>query len=138
MASLHLQCLRVMKSILSKLLGRSADLVDVQPVLALFLGGALLAVFLTAIFSPKAATSDPHTRSSLLWTLYHQSRRFVWALTLVGFLLATLSLVRVYLHQALARFQHDHGRVTEANFKAIQTIWGTPQEQGELHFNLYW
>src|SRR5205085_3949238 len=48
------------------------------------------------------------------------------------------SLVRVYLHQALARFQHDHGRVTEANFKAIQTIWGTPQEQGELHFNLYW
>lgn len=38
----------------------------------------------------------------------------------------------------MASFQRTHGRVTEANFKAIQTIWGTPQEQGELRFNLYW
>jgi hypothetical protein len=38
----------------------------------------------------------------------------------------------------VASFQRTHGRVTEANFKAIQTIWGTPQEQGELRFNLYW
>src|SRR4029077_12241284 len=37
-----------------------------------------------------------------------------------------------------ARFQHDHGRVTEANYNAIQTIWGTPQVQPELRFELYY
>jgi hypothetical protein len=126
-----------MKLILSKLLGRAADLVDVQPVLALFLGGAFLAVFLTAAFPLKSAP-EPDPRPSLLWTLYRQSARLLWALTLVAFLLATLSLLRVYLHQALARFQHDHGRITQANYNAIQTIWGTPQEQGELRFELYY
>jgi hypothetical protein len=126
-----------MKLILSKLLGRAADLVDVQPVLALFLGGALLAVFLTTAFSSKPS-ADPETRPGLVWTLYRQGGRFLWALTLVAFLLATLSLLRVYLHQAVARFQHDHGRVTQANYNAIQTIWGTPQEQAELRFELYY
>ena len=126
-----------MKTILCKLLGRAADLVDVQPVLALFLGGALLAVFLTAILSAKSA-GEPDARSSLLWTLYRQFTRLAWAVTLVAFLLATLSLVRTYLHKTVAGFQRTHGRVTEANFRAIQTIWGTPQEQGELRFNLYW
>lgn len=86
-----------MKTILSKLLGRAADLVDIQPVLALFLGGALLAVFLTAILSAKSA-DEPDERSSLLWVLYRQFTRLVWSLTLVAFLLATLSLVRAYLH----------------------------------------
>jgi hypothetical protein len=126
-----------MKLVLSKLLGRAADLVDVQPVLALFLGGALLAVFLTVALPPKlSAESD--TPPSLVWTLYRRGTRILWALTLVGLLLATLSLLRVYLHQALARFQHNHGRVTEANFNAIQTIWGTPQLQAELRFELYY
>jgi len=126
-----------MKLIVSKLLGRAADLVDVQPVLALFLGGAFLAVFLTAAFPPKPA-AEPDPRPSLVWTLYRQGARFLWALTLVGFLLTTLSLLRVYLHQAVARFQHDHGRITEANYNAIQTIWGTPQQQAELRFELYY
>jgi hypothetical protein len=126
-----------MKLVTSKLLGRVADLVDIQPVLALFLGGALLAVFLTAAFSSKPAiASDPP--QNLVWNLYRRSARFLWALTLVGFLVATLSLLRNYLHQALARFQHDHGRVTEANYNAIQTIWGAPQVQPELRFELYY
>jgi hypothetical protein len=126
-----------MKAILYKLIGRAGDLADVQPVLALFLGGALLAVFLTALFSAKTA-GEPEVRSSLAWTLYRRCASSVWALTLVGFLLATLSLSRVYLHQALAAFQRTHGRVTEANYNAIQTIWGTPQQQGELRFDLYY
>jgi hypothetical protein len=134
---LQAQLLEAMKTILSKLLGLAADLVDVQPVLALFLGGALLAVFLTAILSARS-TAEPEGRSSLLWTLYRQFMRLAWSLTLVTFLVATLSLVRTYLHKTVAGFQRTHGRVTEANFKAIQTIWGTPQEQGELRFNLYW
>jgi hypothetical protein len=119
------------------LIGRAADLVEVQPVVALFLGGALLAVFFTAISQAKPAT-DSEARSSLLWALYRQAARFVWALALVSFLLATLSLVRVYLHQTLAGFQRNHGRVTQANYNAIQTIWGAPQQQGELRFDLFY
>jgi hypothetical protein len=126
-----------MKTVLSKLIGRASDLIDVQPVLALFLGGALLAVFLTAISRHKSL-ADTDAKPSLLWTLYRQSARFLWALMLVGFLLGALSLLRVYLHQKLANFQHNHGRVTEANFNAIQTIWGTHQEQGDLRFCLYY
>ena len=126
-----------MKAILSKLLARAGDLVDVQPVLALFLGGAFLAVFLTAILKPKPA-SEPDAPAGLLWTIYRQGTRLVWAMALLGFLLAALSLLRVYLHQALASFQRNHGRITEANYNAIQTIWGTPQQQGELRFDLYY
>ena len=125
-----------MKTSLSKILGRAADLVDIQPVLALFIGGALLAVLLTAILSPRPA--EPESRSGLVWTLYRQLTRLLWSVTLVGFLLATLSLVRVYLHQSVAGFQRTHGRVTEANYNAIQTIWGAPQEQRELNYDLYW
>jgi hypothetical protein len=126
-----------MKLLVSRLLARAADLTDVQPALALFLAGALLAVFLTALFSARAAT-EPDARSSLAWTLYRQFIRLLWALTLAVFLLTTMSLLRVYLHGVLAGFQRTHGRITEANYKAIQTIWGTPQEQGDLRFNLYW
>jgi hypothetical protein len=125
-----------MKTVLSKLVTRVADLVDIQPVLALFLGGALLAVFLTAVFSARSA--EPEVASNLVWTLYRRGTRLLWALTLVGFVIATLSLLRAYLHQAQARFQHSHGRVTEANYNAIQTIWGTPQVQPELRFDLYY
>ena len=126
-----------MKPILVKLIGRAADLVDVQPIIALFLGGALLAVFFTVIFQPKPATG-PEGPPGPAWAFYRQATRFLWALTLLGFLVATLSLLRVYLHQALAGFQRNHGRITEANYNAIQTIWGAPQEQGELRFDLYW
>jgi hypothetical protein len=126
-----------MKTVLFKILGRSADLVDVQPMLALFIGGALLAVFLTAMLSSRPV-AEPQAHSGLWWTLYRQLRRLAWALTLVAFLVGALSVVRVYLHQSLAGFQRTHGRVTEANYNAIQTIWGTPQEQHELGYELYW
>ena len=137
MPRLPVQLLEAMKTILFKLLGRAADFVDVQPVVALFLGGALLTVFLTALLESRRS-AEPGPDSSLLWTLYRQLSRFIWALTLVGFLLVSMSLLRVYIHQALAGFQRTHGRVTEANFKAIQTIWGTHQKQGELRYDLYW
>lgn len=126
-----------MKLILLKLLGRASDLVDVQPVLALFIGGALLAVFLTSLLSPKPG-SEAGPGHSLPWTLYRQCLRLLWSVALVGFLVAALSVLRVYLHQGLAKFQRTHGRITEANYNAIQTIWGTPQEQGELLFTPYY
>src|SRR5436305_4805522 len=117
--------------ILLKLLGRAGDLAEAQPVVALFLGGALLAVFLTTILrKPSPAESD--TSRSLIWTLYHQFQRLVWALMLLSFLAGALSLLRTYLHQTLATYQREHGRVTQANYNAVQTIWGAEQTQGDL------
>jgi hypothetical protein len=126
-----------MKSLFPKLLGRAADLVDVQPVVALLLGGALLAVFLTATLKPRLA-AEPQAGGSLLWLLYHQFTRLLWALTLAGFLISALSLLRVYLHQTLAGFQRSHGRITQSNYNAVQTIWGAEQEQGALHAELFY
>src|SRR5579859_1653200 len=77
MARLLVQSNKAMKLILSKLLARSTDLVNVQPVLALFLGGAFLTVFLTTVLKPKP-TPEPEGPSSLLWMLYHQGTRFLW------------------------------------------------------------
>lgn len=125
-----------MKTILFKLLGRASDLVDVQPVLALFLGGALIAVFAAVAF--RSQSGEPDSKASLTWLLYRQFTRLLWATTLVAVLLGTLSLLRAYLHHTLSSFQRNHGRVTEANYNAVQTIWGAEQCQGELQMQLYW
>jgi hypothetical protein len=125
-----------MKTILFKLLGRGSDLIDVQPVLALFLGGALIAVFFAAAFQSKTASCD--TKSGLVWLLYRQFNQLLWAASLVAILLGSLSLLRAYLHHTLASYQHSHGRITEANYNAVQTIWGAEQNQGELQMQLFW
>jgi hypothetical protein len=126
-----------MKPIVFKLLGRATDLVDVQPVIALFLGAALLAVFLSTIFAPRK-TAEANGKRSLLWTLYRQFSRLLWGAMLVTFLVATLSVLRVYLHQTLANFQRSHGRVTQANYNAVQTIWGAEQTQTGLRMELFY
>src|SRR5690242_7530632 len=120
-----------MKLFLSKLLGRAGDLSDVHPLLALFLGGALLAVFLAVLFQRKPKPADSSS-PSLVWTLYVQLGLLLWAFALVGFLMGGLSMLRSYLHQTVASFQRTHGRVTEANYNAVQTIWGAEQDQGDL------
>jgi hypothetical protein len=135
-----------MKTILFKLLGRASDLIDVQPVLALFLGGALIAVFITAAFqtarSRRREEADsgktPDSKSSLIWLLYRQLNQLLWAVGLVAILLGSLSLLRAYLHHTVASFQHSHGRITQANYNAVQTIWGAEQNQGELQMDLFW
>ena len=124
-----------MKLILNKLLSRLSDLVDLQPVIALFLGGALLAVFLTALLRQRPKTEP---EPSLIWILYRHLTRFLWASLLLAALLASLGLVRIYLHQTLAAFQRTHGRITQANYNAVQTIWGAEQVQGELHMANFW
>jgi len=125
-----------MKPILLKLLGRASDLADVEPLLALFLGAALLAVFLSA-FRKSRSNPDPSGKSSLLWTLYGHFTRLSMALMLVALLVAAISVLRIYLRQAVANFQRTHGRVTQANYNAVQTIWGAEQEQGELKVEIY-
>ncbi|MEK7780812.1 MAG: hypothetical protein AAB370_04865 [Verrucomicrobiota bacterium] len=125
-----------MKNVLSKILSRASDLADVEPLLALFLGAALLAVFLAIFLQPTAAT-DSVAKTSLLWTLYERFTRLLFALALVALLVATISVLRSYLRQTAANFQRTHGRVTQANYNAVQTIWGAEQEQGELKVQIY-
>src|ERR1700751_3958020 len=72
--------------LLLKLLGRTGDFSDVQPLLALFLGGALLAVFLAAAFQRRAKSAES-SPPSLWWTLYNKLGTLLWAMLLVGFLL---------------------------------------------------
>ena len=125
-----------MKPILLKLSGRASDLADVEPLIALFLGAALFAVFLSA-FLQSRANPDPSGKSSLLWTLYGHFTRLSMALVLVALLVATIAVLRIYLRQAVSNFQRTHGRVTQANYNAVQTIWGAEQEQGELKVEIY-
>jgi len=127
-----------MKIIATKLLGRASDLADVEPLIALFLGAALLAVFLTALFPPgRTASASGGSGRSLIWMLYHQAGRLLWALLLVLFLAGTISVLRIYLRQSEENFQRTHGRITRANYNAVQTIWGSEQQQGELRFEIY-
>ncbi len=123
--------------ILLRLLARVSDFSDVQPIITLFLGGALLAVFLTATLHRTSRSADP-APSGLAGRLYHQIGLWLWALFLVTSLLGGLSALRSYLHQTVANFQQNHGRITEANYNAVQTIWGAEQNQGELNMNLYY
>jgi len=125
-----------MKSILFKLLGRASDLANVEPLLALFLGAALLAVFLSAFLQSESNT-DPSGKLNLLWTLYRHFTHLAKALTLVALLVATISVLRIYLRQTVSNFQRTHGRVTQANYDAVRTIWGAEQEQGELKVEIF-
>jgi hypothetical protein len=125
-----------MTSILSALLNRASRLADVEPLIALFLCAAILAVFLSALFQTKLA-AEPGGGVSLLWTLCKNLSRLTWALLLVVFLVWTITALRSYLRQTTATFQRTHGRVTEANYNAVQTIWGSEQTQFELKLEIY-
>ena len=111
-------------------------MVEVEPTIALFLAAALIAVFLTTL-SPAKSAVEPGGGSSLVWTLYRNFMRLTWALLLVALLTGTISVLRSYLQHSLANFQRTHGRITQANYDAVQTIWGAEQVQGELNVDIY-
>lgn len=125
-----------MKMFVLKLFNRAEDLAQTQPVVALFLAGALLALFLSAFFDAVKA-SGPNSDNSLVSQLYRGAKALVWGLMLVAFTATALSLLRGYLHQTLAAFQRTHGRITQANYLAVQTIWGTPQVQTDLRMEIH-
>jgi hypothetical protein len=118
-----------MKELIMRMAGRASDLADTQPLLALCLGAALFAVFLSLWLRPPVVAEG---KSSLLWTLYHQASRLLLALSVVLVLTQTLGVLRGYLRRSVAHFQQTHGRVTEANYNAVETIWGAEQTQREL------
>jgi hypothetical protein len=125
-----------MNAIASKLLSRASGLADVEPVIALFLGAALVAIFLAVLFQNRS-TAGPASHPGLLGALYQNVTRLAWAVTLVAVLIGTISVLRSYLRQAVNDFQRTHGRITQANYSAVQTIWGSEQVQGELNVDLY-
>ncbi|HSY18073.1 MAG TPA: hypothetical protein VK815_07050, partial [Candidatus Acidoferrales bacterium] len=110
-------------------------LVDVEPTIALFIGAALLTVFLTALLAARPAVEPGGP--SLIWTIYRNLMRLTWALLLVTLLGGVISVLRSYLQHSVANFQQTHGRVTQANYNAVQTIWGAEQAQGELNVDIY-
>ena len=126
-----------MNAIISKLLNRASDLADVEPTIALFLAAVLLAVFLTALFQSEPAAEAGEKNPTLLWTLYRSLKRWLWAVLLVMLLAGTISVLRSYLRKTVDGFQRTHGRVTEANYTAVETIWGSEQNQGELNVDIY-
>lgn len=123
-----------MKTLMLRLVGRAADLAQNQPLLALCLGAALLAVFI----SLWRKSAPVETKPSLAWTLYSQFTRFLFAAAVVLLLAQTLGVLRSYLRASAAHFQQTHGRVTEANYNAVQTIWGAEQTQRELTLQTYY
>jgi len=126
-----------MNVIISKLLSRASDLANVEPTIALFLTAALFAVFLTALLQNKPAVGSDDKNPSLIWTLYRNLKRLLWALLLVLLLAETISVLRSYLRHTTDDFQRTHGRITEANYNAVETIWGSEQVQGELNVDIY-
>jgi hypothetical protein len=48
-----------------------------------------------------------------------------------------MAALRTYLRHSVATFQRSHGRVTQANYDAVQTIWGPEQQQSELRVQIY-
>lgn len=120
--------------ILLRLFSRIGDFSNIQPMLTVFLGAAVLAVFLNATL--RRESSPPAT--TLPGKIYGQLGLWLWALFLVTSLLGGMTALRSYLHQTVSSFQRNHGRITEANYNAVQTIWGAEQNQGELTLNLYY
>src|ERR1041384_2547272 len=124
----------IMKLILMRIVARAGEFANAQPVLALFLGASLLAVFAAMWIGRGQANPRP----GLVPEIYEALGRFLRAAVVVLVVGLVFSLLRVYLHQTAAAFQRNHGRVTEANYNAVQTIWGAEQEQHELKMEIFY
>jgi hypothetical protein len=121
-----------MKSPFALFLRRASDLAGTEPILALFLGAALVAVFITAYGRRERALDQ-----KFIWTLYDHTVRFMRATLVVGIIVTAIGVLRIYLRHSVIEFQRTHGRVTQANYNSVQTIWGPEQQQGELRVEIY-
>lgn len=126
-----------MNAIISKLLTRANDLANLEPAIALFLAAALIAITLTALFQNKSAAGLDEKNPSLIWTLYRNLRRLLWTGLLIWLFTSAISILLSYLRQTESNFERTHGRITEANYNAVQTIWGSEQVQSELNVDVY-
>src|SRR5688572_29164478 len=117
---------------ISAVLNRASDLAAAEPILAPFLGAALVSVSL-AVYTATQIT----TNAKLLWTLYDHTVRFVRAVAVVALIVGSITALRMYLRHSVSNFQRTHGRVTQANYNSVQTIWGPEQQQGELRVEIF-
>lgn len=124
-----------MKNVLTSVMGRATDLAQTQPLLALCLGAALLALFVSLW---RQRQRPPENSTSLAWNLYAGARRLLFALIIVFVVAQSFGVLRTYLRRSVAHFQQTHGRITEANYNAVQTIWGAEQVQHELTLRVYY
>src|ERR1043165_6083280 len=121
-----------MKSPFGLFLRRASDLAGTEPILALFLGTALVAVFFAAY-----GRRERGVEQKLIWTIYDHVVRLTRATIVVGIIVASVGVLRIYMRQSVTEFQRTHGRVTQANYNSVQTIWGPEQQQGELRVEIY-
>lgn len=121
-----------MKTPFALFLRRAGDLAGAEPVLALFLGTALVAVFIAA-YGRRERGVD----TKFIWTLYDHALRLTRATLVVAIIVLAIGVLRIYLRQSVSKFQRTHGRVTQANYNSVQIIWGPEQQQGELRVEIY-
>ena len=113
------------------LLSHGQSFIDRQPILALALGGALAAVIFTALWRAQE-NQQPNPPTNPWQTFTRPLAQVAWAVMLVGFLMGTAMALKSYLNGEMQQFRRTHGRVSEANYEALQTIWGPEQNQQEL------
>ncbi len=117
--------------LLQQLIALAQDFLNREPIVALVLGGAFVAAFFTAVLRAPGKDAPDRLKnplSTIGWRLLQTG----WALVLVAFLLCAVVAMKRCLNEALTNFRQTHGRVSEANYEAVQTIWGPEQSQQEL------
>ena len=124
-----------MNLLLSRMLHSASALANAEPIISLFLGAALLTVFYAALQRP--AKSPSPAPSGLLGLLYQHLGRLICAASVVILLMTSIGVLRTYLRQTANDFQRTHGRITQANYDAVQSIWGAEQVQNELTVDIY-
>lgn len=110
---------------------RVSTALQTQPLAALLVGAALVAVFFQAALRSE-------TTASLAWAIWIRLGRVLWATVLTALLLGVAVGWSGYLERTAAAFRHEHGRITEVNLNAVRTIWGPEQAQGNLNVGLRW
>jgi hypothetical protein len=117
--------------LLQQLVALAQDFLNREPIVALVLGGAFVAAFFTAVLRAPGNDALDRPRNTLQtigWRLLQTG----WALVLVAFLVCAVVVMKRCLNEALTNFRQTHGRVSETNYEAVQTIWGPEQSQQEL------
>jgi len=118
--------------LLQQLISLAQNFLDREPTMALALGGAFVAAFFAAVSHPQPPMDGNGTPRAAWPTVGRWFLQVGWALILVAFLVGAVVVMKRYLNGALADFRQTHGRVSEANYDAVQTIWGPEQDQQEL------
>ena len=123
-----------MQRFITKLIAQATEFAQREPVISLFIGAGLLTLFASAYWQSQKR----HPGQSFWHAIWGKVESLLWAATLIAATAVTLALLRGYLHQTLSAFQSSHGRVTQANYNAVQTIWGSEQVQRELRVQFYY